>query len=132
MIMATIRWSVEYHRVCCFLGFVWVLVLVLHLEDAITGPEDSDYGLEVAVVGPLTPQIVFLGLMALLNADDDSYSVATLAVFLCALCSAMAGEGILVIRPIAEALDAGGKCSPIPRDGGHSGRSWAEAARTPV
>ncbi|KAI9097624.1 hypothetical protein K1719_025395 [Acacia pycnantha] len=90
------------------------------------------YGLAVFVLGSLTLQIVFLGLMALLNADGDSYSVATLVVFLCALCSAMAGEGILVIRPIAEALDAGGKCGPIPRDGGHSGRSWAEAARTPV
>lgn len=90
------------------------------------------YGLAFAILGSLMLQIVFLGVTVMWSPDDDSYFVVTLMVFLSAFCSATVGEGILVIKPISDALDAGGKCRPITRDGGQSGRSTVEAGRTCV
>ncbi|XP_028790706.1 uncharacterized protein LOC114746641 [Neltuma alba] len=111
-----------------FLCSTWkVLSLVIN-----KGLRIRIYGLAFAVLGSLTVQIVFLGVMALWNPDEDLYSVATLVVFLSALCSATAGEGILVIKPISDALDAGGKCCQIPSEGGQSRRSTAGVGSTSV
>lgn len=85
------------------------------------------YGLVAAVLGSLTLQIVFLGLTALWNPEEEAYAVVTLVVFVGAFCCATAGEGILVIKPISDALDAGGNCCRFPRDGGGARRSVADA-----
>lgn len=53
-------------------------------------------------------QIIFLALSALWTPDDPAYSVVALVVFFSTFLCAAAGEGILVIVPIADSLAAGG------------------------
>lgn len=53
-------------------------------------------------------QIIFLGLSALWRPDQPAYSVVSLVVFFSTFLCAAAGEGILVIVPIADSLAAGG------------------------
>ncbi|XP_058753013.1 uncharacterized protein LOC131626200 [Vicia villosa] len=66
------------------------------------------YGLASVVLVALPLQVVALAFTVLWNPEDDIYGVVSLVVFLTAFCCAVTGEGILVIKPISDALDAGG------------------------
>lgn len=68
------------------------------------------YGLGSVVLVALPLQVVSLAFTVLWNPEDDFYGVVSLLVFLGAFCCAVTGEGILVIKPISDALDAGGSC----------------------
>ncbi|KGN53609.1 hypothetical protein Csa_014834 [Cucumis sativus] len=65
------------------------------------------YALAFTVMISLPLQIIFLGLSALWRPDQPTYSLLSLLVFLSAFLCATAGEGILVIVPIADSLAAG-------------------------
>ncbi|CAK8567661.1 unnamed protein product [Lathyrus sativus] len=68
------------------------------------------YGLGSVVLVALPLQVVALAFTFLWNPEDDIYGVVSLVVFLGAFCCAVTGEGILVIKPISDALEAGGHC----------------------
>lgn len=69
------------------------------------------YVLAIAISMSLSTEIVFMGLSVLWRPENPSHAAAALVVFLSALSCAVAGEGMLVIRPIADALAAsGGGC----------------------
>ncbi|PON71995.1 plasminogen activator inhibitor [Parasponia andersonii] len=71
------------------------------------------YGLALTVLISLPVQIVMLGLSAAWTPDDDAYGGVSLAVFLSTLSCAVVGEGILVIKPIADSLAVRGQsCCP--------------------
>lgn len=65
------------------------------------------YLLAFAISLSLVTQVLFLGFTAFWRLEGVAHSVAVLTVFLCTLCSAVAGLGILVVIPIADALVAG-------------------------
>ncbi|XP_027337123.1 uncharacterized protein LOC113850778 [Abrus precatorius] len=89
-----------------FLFSCWrVLSLVIN-----KGLRARIYGLTITVLVGLPLQIVSLGFTVLWNPRQELYSVFSLLVFLGAFCCATVGEGILVIKPISDALDAGGSC----------------------
>ncbi|KAJ7965279.1 Plasminogen activator inhibitor [Quillaja saponaria] len=69
------------------------------------------YGLIFAVVVSLPVQILCLGLSVLWNPDEMANSVVALVAFLSTFSCASVGEGILVIKPVADALDVEGTCS---------------------
>lgn len=76
------------------------------------------YGLASVVLLALPIQVVALGFTVLWSPEDEVYGVVSLVVFLGAFCCATVGEGILVIKPISDALDAGGSgCWFASRDG---------------
>ncbi|GAU35183.1 hypothetical protein TSUD_319930 [Trifolium subterraneum] len=68
------------------------------------------YALGVVVLVALPLQVVSLSFTVLWNPQDEIYGVVSLVVFLSAFFCAVTGEGILVIKPISDALDAGGHC----------------------
>lgn len=73
--------------------------------------------LAVVVLVGIPMQVVALGFTALWTPKDEVYGVVSLAVFLGAFCCAVTGEGILVIKPISDALAAGGNsCKWVPRE----------------
>lgn len=66
------------------------------------------YSLASTILISLPLQIIFLGLSGLWTPDQPAYSVLALVVFFTTFLCAAAGEGILVIVPIADSLAAGG------------------------
>ncbi|BAT78891.1 uncharacterized protein LOC124843362 [Vigna umbellata] len=62
----------------------------------------------ILVAVPL--QIISLGFSVLWSPHQEVYGIVSLVAFLSAFCCATIGEGILVIKPISDALDAGGDC----------------------
>lgn len=68
------------------------------------------YVLAFSVLTSLAVQILSLGLSSFWSPEELAYGAVALVVFISTfLCAAM-GEGMLVIRPIADALAAGGEC----------------------
>lgn len=65
------------------------------------------YGLAFTVIISVPAQIVFLGLSVLWKPEEPVYCVVALLVFLSSFVCAVVGQGILVIRPIADTLAAG-------------------------
>ncbi|KAK2995889.1 hypothetical protein RJ640_028297 [Escallonia rubra] len=55
-------------------------------------------------------QIFFLGVSSFWTPEESPYGVIVLAIFICAALCGVVGECILVIKPIADALAAGGDC----------------------
>ncbi|KAK7350956.1 hypothetical protein VNO77_10042 [Canavalia gladiata] len=68
------------------------------------------YALASAVLLALPLQVMSLGFTVLWSPNEEVYAVVSLIVFLSAFCCAVTGEGILVIKPISDALHAGGQC----------------------
>ncbi|OIV96867.1 hypothetical protein TanjilG_08728 [Lupinus angustifolius] len=92
-----------------FLVSCWrVLSLVIN-----KGLRARIYALAVTVMVALPLQIVALGLTLFWRLDEDMYGVVSLVVFFGAFCCAVTGEGILVIKPISDALDVGGSCCKL-------------------
>ncbi|CAN1170720.1 hypothetical protein LINPERHAP2_LOCUS29146 [Linum perenne] len=65
------------------------------------------YGLTLVVMITLPLQLVSLGFSVMWTPRDEAYAVLSLMIFLTALVIAAVGEGILVIRPIADSLAVG-------------------------
>lgn len=65
------------------------------------------YGLATAVLTSVPAQIAFLGLSVVWDPNEALYGVMAMLVFLSTFVCAMVGQGILVIRPIADSLAAG-------------------------
>lgn len=65
------------------------------------------YGLALTVMISVPAQIVFLALSVLWKPEEPAYCLVALLVFLSAFACAVVGQGILVIRPIADSLAAG-------------------------
>ena len=87
-----------------FLFSCWkVLSLVIN-----KGLRTRIYGLAFGVLISLPLQILFLGLTELCNPDEEAYGVVALGIFMGAFCCAAVGQGVLVIKPVSDALDAGG------------------------
>ncbi|KAJ7959408.1 Plasminogen activator inhibitor [Quillaja saponaria] len=63
------------------------------------------FGLIFSVVVSLPVQILCLGLSVLWNPDEMAYSTVAFVAFLSTFSCATVGEGILVIKPVADALD---------------------------
>ncbi|KAK7319810.1 hypothetical protein RJT34_04537 [Clitoria ternatea] len=116
-----------------FAGFsamylVWFLfscwkVLSLAINKGLRG---RIYGLVSVVLVALPLQVVSLGFTMLWDPREEVYGIISLLVFLGAFCCATIGEGILVIKPISDALDAGGGacCMWKPHHhGGHDHKS---------
>lgn len=72
------------------------------------------YALGSVVLVALPLQVVSLAFTVLWSPEDDIYGVVSLVVFFCAFFCAVAGEGILVIKPVSDALAAGGNCCMWP------------------
>ncbi|KAI4338021.1 hypothetical protein L6164_016376 [Bauhinia variegata] len=68
------------------------------------------YGLALTVLIALLLQIVSLVLTILWGPEEVAYAVFSLVAFLCPFACAAVGQGVLVIQPISDALDAGGSC----------------------
>ncbi|KAI4307049.1 hypothetical protein L6164_030279 [Bauhinia variegata] len=66
--------------------------------------------LSLTILIALLLQIVSLMLTNFWDPDEVAYGVASLVAFLGAFACAAAGQGIMVIKPISDALDAGGSC----------------------
>ena len=89
-----------------FLFSCWrVLLLVIN-----KGLRVRIYVLASIVLVAIPLQIVSLGFSVLWSPHQEVYGVVSLVGFLAAFGCATAGEGILVIKPISDALDAGGNC----------------------
>ncbi|KAF3432758.1 hypothetical protein FNV43_RR23860 [Rhamnella rubrinervis] len=65
------------------------------------------YGLAFTVMISVPAQIVFLALSVVWKPEEPVYCVVALLVFLSSFACAVVGQGILVIRPIADSLAAG-------------------------
>ncbi|KAL3714351.1 hypothetical protein ACJRO7_006300 [Eucalyptus globulus] len=90
----------------CFLLSCWkVMSLVIN-----KGLRTRIYVLAMAVLVSLPLEILLLGVSVMWMPDRAVYKVLELGVFLCTLACTVAGEGILVIRPIMDTLAAGGEC----------------------
>ncbi|KAL2339566.1 hypothetical protein Fmac_007506 [Flemingia macrophylla] len=73
------------------------------------------YALSAVMLLALPLQVVALGFTVLWSPQEKLYGVVSFVGFLSALCCAITGEGILVIKPISDALDAGGNsCGLTP------------------
>ncbi|XP_057950773.1 uncharacterized protein LOC131145615 [Malania oleifera] len=68
------------------------------------------YTLTLAVTVSLSVEVLSLGLSGLWKPDETSHGAAALLIFLSALSCAVAGEGIMVIKPIADTLAADEEC----------------------
>lgn len=87
----------------CFSLSCWrVVALVIN-----KGLRVRIYALAAAVLLALPTQILFLGISVLWRPDHEVFQGLALVVFLSVLSCAVVGEGILVIRPIGDALAAG-------------------------
>lgn len=88
----------------CFLLSCWkVASLVINKSLRI-----RVYGLAFTIMIALPLQIISLGFSVFWRPDQPAYSVVSLVVFFSTFLCAAAGEGILVIVPIADSLAAGG------------------------
>ncbi|KAK7282528.1 hypothetical protein RIF29_11383 [Crotalaria pallida] len=89
-----------------FLFSCWrVLTLVIN-----KGLRVRIYALATTILFALPLQIMALGLTTFFKPDEDFFGVISLLGFLGAFFCAVSGEGILVIKPISDALDAGVNC----------------------
>lgn len=68
------------------------------------------YRLALTVLISLPVQILCLGLSVLWDPEEPEYGRVALVVFITTFLCAVVGEGILVIRPITDALAVGGEC----------------------
>lgn len=68
------------------------------------------FALASTVLVALPLQLVALAFTVFWRPDEELYGVVSLVAFLGVFCCAVTGEGILVIKPISDALDAGGHC----------------------
>ncbi|KAK9292611.1 hypothetical protein L1049_020586 [Liquidambar formosana] len=68
------------------------------------------YALAIAVLIPLPIQIALMGISVLWRPDAAAYGGVTLVVLFSVFLCTAAGEVLLVIKPIADALNAGGDC----------------------
>ncbi|XVE64470.1 hypothetical protein DITRI_Ditri07aG0103400 [Diplodiscus trichospermus] len=66
------------------------------------------FSLALTVLIGIPLQVLFMGLSVLWTPDKTSFDGVALLVFLSTFTCAVAGEGILVIKPIADSLAAGG------------------------
>lgn len=90
----------------CFLFSCWKVVsLVIN-----KGLRIRIYGLAWTVLLALHVQIVGLVLSVFWRPDEEPYIGVALLVFISTFLCAAVGEGILVIKPIADSLAAGGDC----------------------
>ncbi|XP_030467136.2 uncharacterized protein LOC115686085 [Syzygium oleosum] len=90
----------------CFLLSCWkVMSLVIN-----KGLRTRIYVLASAVLVSLPLEILLLGVSVMWMPDHAVYKGMVFGAFLCTLACTVAGEGILVIRPIIDALAAGGEC----------------------
>ncbi|XP_030549126.1 uncharacterized protein LOC115754286 [Rhodamnia argentea] len=90
----------------CFLLSCWkVMSLVIN-----KGLRTRIYVLAAAILVSLPLEILLLGVSTMWTPDRVAYKGMMFGVFLCTLACTTAGEGILVIRPIIDALAAGGEC----------------------
>ncbi|KAI4319949.1 hypothetical protein MLD38_033482 [Melastoma candidum] len=87
------------------------------------------HAIALGVIVPLPLEIMLLVLNVLCIPGTSAHSGVTFGVFLCTLAPAVAGEGILVISPIVDALAAGGECCTWnPRGDDHGGSMGTSAA----
>ncbi|GLU12080.1 hypothetical protein SLE2022_287880 [Rubroshorea leprosula] len=82
--------------------------------------------LAFTVMATVPLQVLFMGLSVLWRPEKTAFSGAALIVFLTTFVCAAVGEGILVIRPIADSLAAGGECC------GWSSDMASQSPRPPV
>lgn len=104
----------------CFLLSCWkVISLVIN-----KGLRARIYGLALGVLIPLPAQVVLLVISAFSPPEKPAFGGIEFGVFVAPLASAVVGEGVLVFRPIADALAAGGDCClwnvPAPVEGKRS------------
>ncbi|CAI0452608.1 unnamed protein product [Linum tenue] len=90
-------WYLAAFSISCFKALTLVINKGLRLRL---------YGLTLVVMITLPLQLVCLGFSVLWTPRDEPYAVLSLFIFLAAFVMAAAGEGILVIRPIADSLAA--------------------------
>ncbi|XVF10156.1 hypothetical protein REPUB_Repub07fG0158200 [Reevesia pubescens] len=69
---------------------------------------DQIFALALTVIIGVPLQILFMGLSVLWTPDKTAFDGVALFVFLSTFTCAMVGEGILVIKSIADSLAAGG------------------------
>ncbi|KAI4340944.1 hypothetical protein MLD38_025731 [Melastoma candidum] len=81
----------------------------------------------LGVLVPLPFEVMLLVLDVLCIPGTPAHSGVAFGVFLCTLIPAVAGEGILVIRPIVDALAAGGDCCMWKPGGDEHGGSMGMA-----
>lgn len=93
------------YSLCFFLSSCKVMSLVIN-----KGLRTRIYLLAMAVLVSLPLQILLLVVSVMWMPDRAVYKGLVFGVFLCTLACTVAGEGILVIRPIIDALAAGGEC----------------------
>nr|XP_011470667.1 PREDICTED: uncharacterized protein LOC105353319 [Fragaria vesca subsp. vesca] len=87
-----------------FLFSLWkVLSLVIN-----KGLRMRIYTLAVTVLVPLPMQVILLGVSVLWNPDKPAFGAISFVVFLSTFVSFAMGQGILVIKPIADSLATGG------------------------
>ncbi|XP_050385633.1 uncharacterized protein LOC126802122 [Argentina anserina] len=88
-----------------FLFSLWkVLSLVIN-----KGLRMRIYALAVTVLVPLPVQVILLGLSVMWNPDKPAFAAISFVVFLITFVSFAVGQGILVLKPIADSLAAGGE-----------------------
>ncbi|KAM5557763.1 hypothetical protein ABKV19_024889 [Rosa sericea] len=89
-----------------FLFSLWkVLALVIN-----KGLRMRIYALAVTVLVPLPVQVILLAVSVVWKPDDSDFAVISFVVFLITFFSFAVGQGILVIKPIADSLATGGPC----------------------
>ena len=89
------------------------------------------YGLAAAVLLALPMQVVALGFTVLWRPEEEVYGVVSLMVFLGAFICAATGEGVMVIKPISDALDAGVSCRRWGSSDGDTGDKELTAVVAP-
>nr|DAD18023.1 TPA_asm: hypothetical protein HUJ06_019486 [Nelumbo nucifera] len=68
------------------------------------------YGLALAVLVALPTQVLLLGISVFWEPSEPAFQLIALAMFLSVLSCALVGEGVLVIKPIVDALAIDAEC----------------------
>ncbi|XP_052181557.1 uncharacterized protein LOC127794480 [Diospyros lotus] len=90
----------------CFLFSYWrVVSLVIN-----KGTSFRIHALAFSILISLPMQVIFLAFSSFFRPEEAIYSCFMLGKFVCVLCCATVGESVLVIKPITDALSAGGDC----------------------
>ncbi|KAK9914566.1 hypothetical protein M0R45_038338 [Rubus argutus] len=92
-----------------FLWFLFSLWKVLSLVIN-KGLRMRIYALAVTVLVPLPVQVVLLAVSVVWRPDKPAFAAVSFVVFLVTFFCFAVGQGILVIKPIADSLAAGGAC----------------------
>ncbi|KAB1205148.1 hypothetical protein CJ030_MR7G016792 [Morella rubra] len=93
------------YSICFFFSCGKVVSLVIN-----KGLRVRTYGLAFTVLVALPMQIAGLGLSVLWRPEESAYSGVALVAFIGTFLCAAVGEGILIIKPITDAMAAGGDC----------------------